>query len=182
MSELVTNEPTHLDEDGKSQPGAAPLDAVVDKSKVDLVEEVTKAFHKNADNRNRYSAQNPQISEPYSPLQALVYDAIREYGETNPGIIDGEVSLLFLRLANKVIEDVRSHPLYPIPDMDYYIALTDIREVPDIIVYLGLQHYYALQQSSQKIQLKTPEYYSRLSSVLYNRKYGNAQIEITPRK
>jgi len=187
MSVPITNEPTHTEIDPVTgatitRPGAVDLRADVTVDKIADADGVTAEFYSSAPKRNRASSMNPQIAEPYTPLQNLAYDALREYGEANPGTIDGDTSLLFLRLANKIIEDARMHPLYPMPDLDYYIALTDTRPIPDIIMIAGLQYYYALQQSSEKIKLKQPEYFSRLNSTLYNRLYGNGKIEIQPRK
>jgi hypothetical protein len=186
MTLPITNEPTHIevDQDGNEivRPGAVNLRADVTVEKVAESDAVNAEFYSDAQQRNRASSMNPQVAEPYTPLQNLSYDALREYGEMNPSTIDGDTNLLFLRLANKIVEDVRMHPLYPMPDLDYYVALTDTRPIPDIIMIAGLQYYYAMQQASEKVRLKEPEYYRRLNSTMYNRLYGNGKIEIKPRE
>ena len=184
---LPTNEPTHIEIDPATgaeitRPGPVDLRADVTVDKIAEADAVTAEFYSGAQQRARASALNPQIADPYTPLQNLAYDALREYGEANPGTMDGDTSMLFIRLANKIVEDCRAHSLYPMPDLDYYIAATDIRPIPDIIMLAGLQYYYALQQSSEKIKLKQPEYHSRLNITLYNRLYGNGKIEISPRR
>lgn len=182
MTRPITGEPTHKDEDGKVHPGPANLRSTITPQKTKHVDAVQEEFYKDADFRNRYSSFNPQISEPYTPLQNLIWDAFREYGEMNPGTMDGDMALTMLRFANYIVEDLRAHPLWDMPDLDYYISLTDSRPIPDVIMIAGLQHYYAAQQLSDKIQVKQPQYLSRMNTVLNNRRYGNGKIEIEPFK
>lgn len=181
MPTIVTNEPTHT-VDGVVKPGPADLRATVDPTKVSDADAVSADFYAGAPNRTRQSALHPHILDPHAPLQALTFDAIREYGEMNPGSMEGDVAPLFVGFANKIIEDMRSHPYFEMPDLDYYKDINESRPIPDILVKIGLQYYYALQQSSEKVKLKAPEYFSRLNTVMYNRRYGNGPIEINPRK
>lgn len=182
MTRPVTEEPTHKDEDGNTRPGPADLRSTVTADKVEEVDAVMAEHYKDADNRNRASAMNPSIASPYSPLQNLAWDALREYGEMNPGTMDGDTMLMFLRFANYIVEDLRAHPYWDIPDIDYYTSLTDKRQIPDTIMIYALQSYYAMQQQSGKMNIKTPAYYRRMNELLYNRKFGNGPIEVTPRK
>lgn len=180
---INTGEPTHLDADSIKRPGAADLKAPITQAKVDEVKLVSDEFYKDADHRQAASASNPQITgSPYAPLETLIMDALRDYGETNPGSMYADVSTMFLGFANQIIEDLRAHPYFDLPDLDYYVALTETRTIPDTIVKAGLKHYYALQQVSVKAKIYEPAYYKTMNTVLYNRKYGNAPIEVQPRK
>jgi hypothetical protein len=180
MSKPITGEPTHEDEDGNEKPGPIDLKSTITADKAAEAEAISAEHYADADKRNRYSAMNPQIAEPHSPLDTLIIDALREYGEMNPNTLVADSQLLFIRLANKVVEDYRSHYYSDMPDMDYYVSMQETRQIPDVIMLLGLQHYYALQQASEKAKLKAPEYYQRLNQTLYNRKFGNGPIEIQP--
>lgn len=180
---INTGEPTHIDADSVKRPGPAPLDATVNPSKVSEVQTVTSEFYKDADKREAASSLNPQITgTPYSPLDTLIMDALRDYGETNPGSMYADVSTMFLGFANQIIEDLRAHPYFDIPDLNYYTSLNEIRTIPDIIIKAGLKHYYALQQVSVKSKIYEPMYNKTMNTTLYQRKYGNAKIEIEPHK
>jgi len=180
---INTGEPTHLDSDNVKRPAPADLSATVTPLKIEAVQEVVAAFYKDADNRQAASSQNPNINGgPFSPLESLIFNALRDYGETNPGSMIADVSLMFLGFSNQIIEDLRAHPYFDIPDLNYYTAVTQTRTIPDVIMIAGLMHYYALQQVSVKSKIYEPSYYRRMNTVLYNRKYGNAKIEIEPRK
>lgn len=142
------------------------------------------------------SASNPQRQAPFSPLSELVAQALRRFGDTSPYAADGELMLLFLDMANQVLEDVRTHPYWepyirpegdprvdvgdPGADLPYYIALEDIRPIPDIIMTAGLTAHYALQQSSQRTGALKQVYDTTMNRVLYNRRYGNASISVRP--
>jgi hypothetical protein len=180
---INTGEPTHLDSESVERPAPADLKSTITPTKIADVQASVDAFYKDADKRQAFSSQNPNINGgPFSPLHSLIFDALREYGESNPGSMIADVSTLFLKFSNKIIEDLRAHPYFDIPDLDYYTSIDEVRTIPDIIMTDGLLHYYALQQLSIKSKLYEPAYYRRVSTVLFQRKYGNAKIEIEPRK
>ena len=56
------------------------------------------------------SDSNPHIKDDFSPLETLIFQALRRYGEYAPGSVDGETVLMMIEFANLVIEDVRRHP------------------------------------------------------------------------
>ena len=134
----------------------------------------------NVNDRNRYSASNPHLGEPYSSLQTLAMQALRRYGDMHPGTVDGEVIMMFIEFANLVLEDLRSHPYFDNLEVDYYTHPTEHRNVPDQIMVAGLLYNYAVQQQSNKVEAYGPMYFRTMNRVLYNRKYGNSKIEISP--
>ena len=58
------------------------------------------------------SDTNPQIREKNSPLETLALQALRRFGDYNPGTVDGDVMLMFLEFANMIIGDIRMHPYH----------------------------------------------------------------------
>jgi hypothetical protein len=98
----------------------------------------------------------------------------------HPGTVDGEVMMMFIEFANYVIEELRAHPYWDNLEMDYYIHMTDVRPIPDPIMVSGLLYQYAIQQQSNKVEAYGPMYFKTMNRILYNRKYGNAEIEMAP--
>jgi hypothetical protein len=174
----LTGEPTHEGEDGRLRPGPVPQGPVT-REHVEAADRINQAFKNARENNNRYSANNPQIAEPFSPLEILAFQALRRYGDMNPGTVGGETVLMFLEFGNLIIEDLRAHPYWDGSYMDYYLHPTDIREIPDVIVVAGLLAYYSMQQMSSKTQIYVPSYRSLASQILYNRKYGNGPLHMS---
>lgn len=130
-----------------------------------------------------YSVQKPFAAGrgSHSPLENLVRSALVRSGNFSPARVDGEVMMLMIELANRVIEDIRRHPYWEGGDIDYYIDQTQIRAVPDIVMIDGLTAHYMIQQGSEKAALAMRLYQSNMSDILFERKYGNNElcIEIT---
>jgi hypothetical protein len=130
-----------------------------------------------------YSVQKPFAAgrNSSSPLESLVRSALVRSGNFSPARVDGEVMMLMIELANRVIEDIRRHPYWEGGDIDYYIDQTQTRAVPDIIMIDGLTAHYMIQQASEKAVLAMRLYQSNMSDILYERKFGNKEIcvEIT---
>ncbi|CAB5220273.1 hypothetical protein UFOVP235_25 [uncultured Caudovirales phage] len=121
----------------------------------------------------RNSTVNPQINDKYSPLETMIFQAVRRYGEFSPSTIDGTGILMFLEFANMIIEDIRHHPYWPPDaDVDYYTSQTDTRPIPDPIIINGLLMHLAIQQGSPKFQLYVQLYSKTCNQILYERLYG----------
>jgi len=125
-----------------------------------------------------YSVQKPFAAgrNSHSPLESLVRSALVRSGNFSPARVDGEVMMLMIELANRVIEDIRRHPYWEGGDIDYYIDQTQTRAVPDIIMIDGLTAHYMIQQASEKAVLAMRLYQSNMSDILYERKYGNQKL------
>ena len=106
--------------------------------------------------------------------------SLRRYGDMHPGTVDGEVIMMFVEFANLVLEDLRSHPYFDNIEVDYYTHPTEHRNIPDQIMVAGLLYNYAVQQQSNKVEAYGPMYFRTMNRILYNRKYGNSKIEISP--
>lgn len=121
----------------------------------------------------RSSNVNPQITDKTSPLETMIFQAVRRYGEFSPSTVDGSGILMFLEFANMVLEDIRHHPYWPADkDVDYYVSQTDVRDVPDPIIINGLLMHLAIQQGSPKTQLYAQLYSRTCNQILYERLYG----------
>jgi len=124
------------------------------------------------------SNTNPHIRETYSPLNTLVMQAIRRFGDFHPGTIDGDVMLMFMEFANQIIDEVRMHPYHDGTDIDYYQSQTDVRAIPDPIIIQGLLYHYAVQQGSDKFQLYMPMYNKLMNQLLWQKINGNTKIQM----
>ena len=173
-----TGEPTYTDDDGKERPGSQALNSTVTTQMVSNADAAWQEHHKDSKLRNRFSAQNPQIAEPYSPLETLVNDAFERFGNMSVETLDGSVKRILFRYANRIIEDVRIHPYWDLPDLDYYISLQDCRPVPDEIMITGLAFHYAKWMNSTRAATLGAEYAQALNQILYQRKYGSGKLQM----
>ena len=98
------------------------------------------------------SVQKPFAAgrEKFSPLEDLVRSALVRAGNFSPSRIDGEVMMMMIELANRVVEDVRKHPYWNGGDLDYYNDPTEFRAIPDMIMIDGLTAHYLIQQGSER--------------------------------
>lgn len=124
------------------------------------------------------SNTNPHIRENHSPLNTLAMQALRRFGDFNPGTVDGDVLLMFVEFANMIIDEIRMHPYHDGKDIDYYQSPTDVREIPDSIIVNGLLYYYAVQQASPMMEIVTPIYYRTLNHQLWQKLNGNTKIQL----
>ena len=109
----------------------------------------------------------------HSPLENLVRSALVRAGNFSPSRVDGEVMMLMIELANRVIEDIRQHPYWEGGDIDYYNDITEIRPIPDMIMIDGLTAHYFIQQGSEKAMVFLQLYQANMANVLHERAYGN---------
>ena len=124
------------------------------------------------------SKTNPHLSDEYSPLEALIMQALRRYGEFNPGTVDGDVSMMFIEFANMVIDEVRMHPYHDGTPLPYYGSLQDTRPVPDPILIAGMLFHYAAQQGSAKSQMFAPLFFRQMNQSLWRKLNGNTKIRL----
>jgi hypothetical protein len=121
---------------------------------------------------------NPHIRSGRSPLETLIMQALRRYGEFSAGTVDGDTKLMFLEFANMVLDEVRAHPYHDGSELPYYLALTDVRDIPDPIVIAGLLYHYAMQQTSEKISFYMPNYFRTMNQLLWDQLNGNTRIQM----
>jgi hypothetical protein len=124
------------------------------------------------------SNTNPHIREKNSPLETLVMQALRRYGDFHPGTVDGDVMLMFIEFANMVIDEIREHPYHDGTDIDYYQTQTDVRNISDVILTAGLLYHYSFQQGSEKMQFYMPNFYRTLNQQLWAARNGNTKIQM----
>jgi hypothetical protein len=129
---------------------------------------------------------NPQITPGVnSSIQSLAMQALRRYGDFVPGSIDGDVILMFIDFANLIIDEVRAHPYYveayqqgKAAPLSYYVAASDTRPIPDVVIVAGLLYHYAAQQGSNKAQTYMPAFARTLSQQLWGLLQGHDRIEM----
>lgn len=121
---------------------------------------------------------NPNIADDYSPLETLIFQALRRYGEFSPSTMDGDVAMMFIEFANMVIDEVRNHPYHTGEHIEYYTSITERRSVPDPILVAGMLLHYSIQQGSQKVQLFAPNYFRQLNQHLWFKANGNTPIRL----
>lgn len=124
------------------------------------------------------SDMNPHIRTGNSPLQTLIMQVLRRYGEFSPGTVDGDTALMFIEFANMTLDEVRNHPYHDGSDLPYYLALSDVRAVPDPIIIAGILYHYAMQQGSDKIQFYMPSYFRTMNQLLWYKANGSTQISM----
>lgn len=126
---------------------------------------------------------NPQLSAAAtSPLETLARQALRRYGDNAAGVVEAEALLMFIELANLVVDDFRMHPYGTSDDLlvAYYAALQDARPIPDNIMVQGLLFQYALQQADERMQLYSGQYYKTLNTEMLRRKDGMKKYKFIP--
>ena len=115
---------------------------------------------------------SPHIRDEYTPLQDIVTRMLRRYGDFSVSAIDGDTLIMFLDLANQVIEEINDHPYWDYEPLDYYNHPTEARPVPDLIMQNGLLFHYSLQQASPKIKIYSKVYYRTLNTLLWRKLNG----------
>lgn len=178
MSRPVTDEPTYIDEEGVERPGSQSLTGIITAEIVKQANDQWLEHNKDSQVRNNYSGQSPHIAEPFSPLESLIDDAFMRYGNMSVETLDGSIKMMLLRLANKIVEDIRYHPYTATPDLDYYVSLQDTRPIPDEIMISGLAYHYAKWQRSTSTTTFFAEYTQALNQILYQRKFGSGTIQL----
>lgn len=126
---------------------------------------------------------NPQLSAAAtSPLETLARQALRRYGDNAAGVVEAEALLMFIELANLVVDDFRMHPYGTSLDhlVEYYHSLQDARAIPDNILVQGLLFQYALQQADERMQLYSGQYYKTLNTEMLRRKDGMKKYALIP--
>ena len=134
-----------------------------------------------------YSVVKPFESEQgkFTPLEGLVRSALVRAGNFSPSRIDGEVMMMMVELANRVVEEVRRHPYWTGGDIDYYNDPTQTREIPDMIMIDGLTSHYLIQQGSEKAMVFLQMYQANLADILWDKyrrkdnKIGNDEIIVS---
>lgn len=128
------------------------------------------------------SVQKPFVAgrEKFSPLEDLVRSALVRAGNFSPSRIDGEVMMMMIELANRVIEDVRKHPYWNGGDLDYYNDPTEFRAIPDMIMIDGLTAHYLIQQGSEKAVMFLQLYQALMTDILLTRQDGNVRYSVKP--
>lgn len=174
------DDPTHKDEYGNVVVGAVDLKSNLNANVAQAVDKDHREHQKKKSQRNRYSANNPHLNSPYSTLETLVFQSLRRYGDMHPGTVDGEVMMMFVEFGNLIIEDLRGHPYWENPEIDYYTHPSETRAIPDNIMVAGLLYHYSVQQQSNKIEAYGPMYFKMMNRILYQKKYGSGKIELSP--
>lgn len=128
------------------------------------------------------SVQKPFAAgrEKFSPLEDLVRSALVRAGNFSPSRIDGEVMMMMIELANRVVEDVRKHPYWNGGDLDYYNDPTEFRAIPDMIMIDGLVAHYLIQQGSEKAIMFLQLYQALMTDILLTRQDANKTYSIKP--
>ena len=128
------------------------------------------------------SVQKPFAAgrEKFSPLEDLVRSALVRAGNFSPSRIDGEVMMMMIELANRVVEDVRKHPYWNGGDLDYYNDPTEFRAIPDMIMIDGLTAHYLIQQGSEKAVMFLQLYQALMTDILLTRQDANKTYSIKP--
>lgn len=120
---------------------------------------------------------NPHIRDKHSPLEILIQQALRRYGEFAAETIDGEAALMFIEFANMVIDEVNAHPYHQGDPVPYYTALSDARGVPDPAMIAGLLYHFSVQQGSQKIEFYMPAFFRSLNQHMWMALNGNTTLQ-----
>jgi len=129
------------------------------------------------------SVQKPFAAgrDKFSPLESLVRSALVRAGNFSPSRIDGEVMMMMIELANRVVEDVRKHPYHDGSPIDYYNDPTETRSIPDMIMIDGLTSHYLIQQGSEKAIMFLQMYQATMTDTLLTRLDGNKRYYVNIR-
>ena len=130
----ANDEPRHTDENLKSVVGAVDLRGNIDAASIKTSDTAWREDAQGRERSNRFSGNNPHLNSPYSNLEALVMQSLRRYGDMHPGTVDGEVMMMFIEFANLVIEDLRGHPYWDNPEINYYTHPSEVMPIPDNIM------------------------------------------------
>jgi hypothetical protein len=128
------------------------------------------------------SVQKPFAAgrEKFSPLEDLVRSSLVRAGNFSPSRIDGEVMMMMIELANRVVEDIRKHPYWNGGNLDYYNDPTEFRAIPDMIMIDGLVAHYLIQQGSEKAIMFLQLYQALMTDILLTRQDANKTYSIKP--
>jgi hypothetical protein len=128
------------------------------------------------------SVQKPFAAgrEKFSPLEDLVRSSLVRAGNFSPSRIDGEVMMMMIELANRVVEDIRKHPYWNGGNLDYYNDPTEFRAIPDMIMIDGLTAHYLIQQGSEKAVMFLQLYQALMTDILLTRQDSNKTYSIKP--
>ena len=118
-------------------------------------------------------------SKENTPLEDLVRSALTRAGNFSPSRIDGEVMMMMIELANRVVEEVRRNPYWTGGDIDYYNDPTECRAIPDMVMIDGLTAHYLIQQGSDKAMVFLQMYQANLTDTLHHRSQGNKGYTVT---
>ena len=116
--------------------------------------------------------------EKFTPLESLVRSALIRAGNFSTSRVDGEVMMMMIELANRVVEDVRQHPYWVGGDIDYYTDTQERRPIPDMIMIDGLSAHYFIQQGSEKAMVHLQLYQANMTNILHQRSHGNKPYTI----
>ncbi len=123
---------------------------------------------------------HPHVRDVHSPLQDIVVNVLRRFGDFSVSAIDGDTLTMFLDLANLVIEEINSHPYWNEAPLDYFYHPSEVRPVPDLIMQNGLLFHYAMQQASPKIDIYSRLHYQTMNGILWrklNNGIGNQPLQ-----
>ncbi len=118
-------------------------------------------------------------SKKNTPLEDLVRSALTRAGNFSPSRIDGEVMMMMIELANRVVEEVRKNPYWTGGDIDYFNDPTECRHIPDMIMIDGLTAHYLIQQGSDKAMVFLQMYQANLTDILHHEAHGNKGYTVT---
>ena len=104
----------------------------------------------------------------FTPLEGLVRSALVRAGNFSPSRIDGEVMMMMVELANRVVEETRRHPYWTGGNVDYYNDPTQVRPIPDLIMIDGLTSHYLIQQGSEKAMIFLQMYQANMADILWD--------------
>ena len=124
--------------------------------------------------------QNPHIRDTYSPLDTLMIQAFRRYGEFSAETIEGDAAMMVIEFGNEIVDDIHMHPYASAADklIPYYESVTDSREIHDTIVRAGLLARFAMQQMSEQTNLYMGDYYKKMNGLMWRRLNDNTAIRL----
>ena len=124
------------------------------------------------------ASANPHIRRVSSPLDALIMQAVRRYGEFAPSTIDADLGQMMIEFANDVVDEWNAHPYFGGAAVPHYVSINEARDVDDQVMVAGLVAQYAMQQGSEKTGAYMPRFYKLLNQKLWSKSYGSGPIEL----